>query len=216
MPNNRKFKIDIHVHSKNSGDSSIDLDLIPKILNKKGLDGIAITDHDLLTKDNFKGKIIIPGIELSTKDGHLLALGIKTDIKAGLSMNETIKEIHDQSGVAIIAHPYSFPEKCNFKNLNSRPEAIEVLNSRTLFCNISTFLAKRMAKKLSIPMAGGSDSHIPDTIGDAYTIVEAKSDSIDDILFAFKRGRIMPSGKCSSIKKRVKSRIHSFLNKYYF
>jgi len=208
-----QFKLDIHVHTTNSGDSCINLETIPEILDKKGLDGLAITDHDKITKYDIKEKIVLQGSEISTINGHLIALNIKKNINNGMSMRRTINEVHYQGGVAIIAHPYSFPQNCNLKNLDIRPDGIEVLNARVMFCNISTLLSKRMAIKLSVPMTGGSDSHIPDTIGDSYTIVEAKSDSIDDIIDAFRMGRITFSGNCSSLRKRIKSRIYSITKK---
>ncbi len=205
----RLLKLDIHVHTSNSGDSCIELESIPRILKDKGLDGVALTEHDKLVKYHLGGAIILPGAEISTKDGHLLALGISKDIESKMSMNETIEEVHAQGGVAVIAHPYSFPNHVNFKNLRVRPDAIEVLNARTIFCSVSTFFAKKMAERLSVPMAGGSDSHIPDMIGDAFTIVEAKSISIEHILEAFRAGRVRPSGNCSSLRKKLKSRAHS-------
>lgn len=208
-----QFKLDIHVHTTNSGDSCIKLETIPEILDKKGLDGLAITDHDKITKYDIKEKIVLQGAEISTINGHLIALNIKKNINSGMSMGRTINEVHSQGGVAIIAHPYSFPQNCNLKNLNIRPDGIEVLNARVMFCNISTSLSKRMAIKLSVPMTGGSDSHIPDTVGDSYTIVEAESDSIDDIIDAFRMGRITFSGNCSSLRKRIKSRIYSITRK---
>ncbi len=208
-----QYKLDIHVHTTNSGDSCINLNTIPEILDKKCLDGLAITDHDKITKYDMKEKIVLPGAEISTKNGHLIALNIKKNIKAGMSMERTINEVHSQEGVAVIAHPYSFPQNCNLQNLNIKPDGIEVLNARALFCTFSTLLSKRVAVKLAVPMTGGSDSHIPDTIGDSYTIVEAESDSIDDIIDAFRMGRITFSGNCSSLKKRIKSRIYSLAKK---
>ncbi|MCW3975281.1 MAG: PHP domain-containing protein [Candidatus Bathyarchaeota archaeon] len=208
-----QFKLDIHVHTTNSSDSCINLETIPEILDKKGLDGLAITDHDKITKYDIKEKIVLQGAEISTINGHLIALNIKKNINSGMSMGRTINEVHSQGGIAIIAHPYNFPQNCNLKKLDIRPDGIEVLNARVMFCNISTSLSKRMAVKLSIPMTGGSDSHIPDTVGDSYTIVEAESDSIDDIIDAFRMGRITFSGNCSSLRKRIKSRIYSITKK---
>jgi predicted metal-dependent phosphoesterase TrpH len=80
------------------------------------LDVIAITDHDcidgalkardLVARDNYRLQIIV-GAEISTQDGHLLALNIERLIPADLSMAESIQAIHEQGGLAIIAHPFS-------------------------------------------------------------------------------------------------------------
>ena len=66
------LKIDIHIHSTNSFDSSIQIRDLPEILRSKGLDGIAITDHDKFFDEEVEGLIVIPGIEVSTREGHLL------------------------------------------------------------------------------------------------------------------------------------------------
>jgi len=166
-------------------------------------------------KYNLDETIVLPGVEISTSNGHLLALGVSKDIESKMSMDETIEEVHSQGGVAIIAHPYSFPNNVNFKNLSVKPDAIEVLNARTMFCGILISYAKKKAERLEVPMVGGSDSHDPEMIGDALTIVESESDSISDILHAFKEGRVRPSGNCSSLRKRLKSRIHSMANRIF-
>jgi hypothetical protein len=51
-------------------------------------------------------KRIILGSEVSTADGHLLALGIDKDVKKGMKAEETVEIIKDQGGVAIAAHPF--------------------------------------------------------------------------------------------------------------
>lgn len=207
------LKLDIHVHTSNSGDSNIKVESVPAAMRIKGLDGIALTEHNRLMKYHLDGVIVVPGVEISTSEGHLLALGIKENIESKMSMAETIKEVKVQDGVAIIAHPYSFSARAKVKHLSIKPNAIEVLNARNLFCYISVKLAKRMAKKLSLPTTGGSDSHIVDTIGDAYTIVYARSKSINDILEAFRLGNVEASGRCSSLKNKVKGRMRSITKK---
>ncbi|MCK5615607.1 metal-dependent phosphoesterase, partial [Candidatus Pacearchaeota archaeon] len=176
-------------------------------------DGIALTEHDKIIRYHLDDAIVLPGAEISTRNGHLLALGIRKNIERRMSMEETIEEVHDQGGVAVIAHPYSFPHNVNFKNLRVKPDAIEVLNARAIFGSILTSFAEKMAERLSVPMVGGSDSHIPDMIGDALTIVEAESNSIDDILHAFRAGRVRPSGNCSSLRNKLKGIIHSTVKK---
>ncbi len=215
MAKYRLLKLDIHVHSSNSGDSCIDVNSIPTILKNRDLDGVAITEHDKLMKYDLDETIVLPGVEISTRKGHLIALGISKDIESKMSMDETIEEVHSQGGVAIIAHPYSFPNNVNFKNLSRKPDAIEVLNARTMFCGIYTSYAKKKAEKLEVPMVGGSDSHDPEMIGDALTIVESESDSISDILYAFEEGRVRPSGNCSSLRKKLKGRIHSMATRIF-
>jgi predicted metal-dependent phosphoesterase TrpH len=207
------LKLDIHIHTMNSGDSRIIPKAIPEKIKSKGLDGIALTEHNKLFKYDLQGIIVLPGIEISTKRGHLLALGLKENIKKGKSMDWTIREVKRHNGVAVIAHPYSISARADLNNLNIKPDAIETLNARIMFCSISSKLARRMAIQLSLPTTGGSDSHILDTIGDAYTTVYTKSRSIDDILEAFRKGNIEAGGRCSSMKNKAKGRVGSITRK---
>ncbi len=207
------LKLDIHIHTINSGDSKIIPKAVPEKIKSKGLDGIALTEHNKLFKYDLQGIIVLPGIEISTKRGHLLALGLDENIKKGKSMDWTIKEVKRHNGIAIIAHPYSISARADLNSLNMKPDAIETLNARIMFCNISSKLAKRKANQLMLPTTGGSDSHILDTIGDAYTTVYAKSRSIEDILEAFRKGNIEAGGRCSSIKNKAKGRVGSITRK---
>ncbi|WP_455277367.1 PHP domain-containing protein [[Eubacterium] cellulosolvens] len=207
------LKLDIHIHTINSGDSKIIPKAVPEKIKSKGLDGIALTEHNKLFKYDLQGIIVLPGIEISTKRGHLLALGLDENIKKGMSMDWTIKEVKRHNGIAIIAHPYSISARADLNSLNIKPDAIETLNARIMFCNISSKLAKRKANQLMLPTTGGSDSHILDTIGDAYTTVYAKSRSIEDILEAFRKGNIEAGGRCSSIKNKAKGRVGSITRK---
>jgi predicted metal-dependent phosphoesterase TrpH len=77
------IKLDLHVHSKYSDDAVGSPREIIKSLKKKGLQGMAFTDHNTVRggiealKIAPKEFIVIPGIEISTADGHMLALNVK-------------------------------------------------------------------------------------------------------------------------------------------
>jgi predicted metal-dependent phosphoesterase TrpH len=179
------------------------------VVKRKGIDGVAITDHDVLSNIKFFNEknniIILNGIEISTSEGHLIALGINQSIKKGLSAEETIEKIHELSGIAIIPHPNDFLAKSiNPFKLSIKPDAIEVINSSFSFFSLEKRIAERIAKKLCLPMVGGSDSHIPETIGDAYTTLTIDSHSIDDILEAIRKGKTFPKGRATSIVNKVK------------
>ena len=89
----RLLKLDIHVHTRNSGDSTIKVESITRILKNKGLDGIALTEHDKIIRYHLDDAIVLPGAEISTRNGHLLALGIRKNIERRMSMEETIEEV---------------------------------------------------------------------------------------------------------------------------
>ena len=96
------LKLDLHIHSQYSEDGAGSPKEIIKILQKKGLHGMAITDHNTVRggleslKVAPKDFIVIPGIEVSTKDGHIIGLNVKEDIPRRLTSGETIDKIIEQ------------------------------------------------------------------------------------------------------------------------
>mgnify|MGYP001071326890 CR=1 FL=1 len=199
-----KLKIDLHVHSTSSGDAFVDPEQLPTILRSKGIDGVAITDHDTFTSLTISEAIVLPGIEVSTREGHMLGIGVSSTIPKGRHADETISLIRQAGGIAIIPHPFDPVSPCvNPSKLKSRPDAIEVINSDALLFRLNSRLARRAAERLNLPMVGGSDSHIPETVGDAYTLIDSKSEHIHDILNAIKAGFVEPAGCPSSPAKKL-------------
>jgi len=105
---------DLHIHTTwSDGD---DLDLVLKRAVSCGLDAIAITDHDEIegafearrrVHDRRMPLSIVPGCEVSSKDGHIGALFVTKRFPTGLSAQETVRLIHEAGGVAVAHHPYS-------------------------------------------------------------------------------------------------------------
>jgi len=199
-----RLKIDLHVHTTGSNDGFIEPEQLPFIVRERGLDGVAITNHDVFTEVAASGVIVIPGIEVSTREGHIIGLGVTGPIARGRPADETISMIHRAGGVVIIPHPFDLVSPCvNPSKLISEPEAIEVINSDALFFRLSTKLAKRAAKRLRLPMVAGSDSHIPETLGDAYTLIDSESEKVEDILKAIRMGSVQPVGGPTSLSKKL-------------
>jgi predicted metal-dependent phosphoesterase TrpH len=174
---------------------------------KRGLDGIAITDHNTidgaLQLIPITKLIVIPGIEISTQEGHVLALNVTTPIPPKLSRAETICRIHKEGGIAIAPHPMSAYRGGSRIQTTSKLDAIEVINSAEFPFMLSTWLNNRLADKLNLPKTAGSDSHMPQTVGLAYTMVNADPE-IDEIIHAIKRGKTTPKGKAISWRMRIR------------
>ncbi|QUO46951.1 MULTISPECIES: CehA/McbA family metallohydrolase [Halorubrum] len=105
--------IDPHVHSEGSYDGHEPVELILEHAAEIGLDAVVITDHDVIRESKRAaaiaseyGLIGIPGVEVSTAHGHLLAIGIDRMPPRGRSYAETVRWIRDRGGVAIVPHPF--------------------------------------------------------------------------------------------------------------
>ena len=106
-------KADLHIHTVYSWDGTCAVEAVLKqAAHVAHLDVIAITDHDeicgALEAEELAfryGIEVIPGSEISTADGHLLALFIREKIPAGLSLVETVLRVHEKGGLCVVPHP---------------------------------------------------------------------------------------------------------------
>jgi len=175
------------------------------ISRQRGLDGIAITDHNFLCSRSADGTITLPGIEISSADGHVIGLGLSHPVKRGLSADETISEIHGQGGVAIIPHPHDLlRSSVNPDRLLVRPDAIEVFNASSMIHKVTWKKALASAKRASLPMVAGSDSHIPQTVGTAFTIIDSFSYKPEAIIDGIRKGAVTPVPGTVDISQRVR------------
>lgn len=213
------MKIDFHVHTHYSEDASTSLREVLLYAKKQGLDGVAVTDHDTtqgarrLTKQ--KQLLVIPGIEVSSLNGHVLALNVTENIPAKMSLAETVEKIHESSGIAAIAHP-SAVLKTGLGNRitsTSNLDAVEVINAAAFPFSLTTYLSRRLALRLNLPQIAGSDAHHPREIGDAYTEVSADSRR-EDVIEAVRKGETCPFGRPISWRlrfQRVGSNLQAML-----
>ena len=205
------LKLDLHVHTVGSHDAHTRREDLPAIIRSRGLDGVAVTEHNVFDPLKFSDALILPGVEISSSDGHVIALGISEMIQPGLPADVTIQRIHEQDGVAIIPHPYDPVSRCvKIARLKTRPDAVETVNADALSFYISNWLARRDSAKFKLPQVGSSDSHIPQTIGDAYTIIDAKSKDLKDILDGIRSGKVRAEGQATSIRNKMRKLSYKF------
>ena len=200
------YKMDSHIHSEYSPDSKSKLKDIFKVAKNKNIDIIGISDHNTvegskearkLTKND--DLLVIPSIEVSALEGHILGFGCEEKIKRDLEAAETIDLIHDQGGLAIIPHPYCFYRhgllcKADYKEL--KIDAIETKNARFImgYCNNK---AKKLSKKENLPGLGASDAHYYKFVGDCYSKIDCEKD-IDSVLKSIKKAKVEALGKGTS------------------
>lgn len=207
-----RLKIDLHVHTVYSGDSTITLKKAILTAKKMGLNGFAITDHDSVEAhkkiQKNSGLIIIPGVEVTTKEGHLIGLGISEPIKPGLSALETAENIRRLGGIIVVPHPMNPLKHSLSRDIIERvkPDALETVNASTPSV-LHVKKVEELAKQMGYVKTGGSDAHIPSSIGKAYTTVEVMEESLENILQSIKRGKTIPVKEEETSLKEVLPKI---------
>ncbi len=194
-----QIKADLHVHTTYSKDSLITPKDLIYFAKKRGLNAVAVTDHNQLEGARKIAKetdfLIIPGMEVSSRDGHIVALNVQELIPRGLSAIETVERIHKAGGVAIACHPYVYFKGCLRDNVCATFDAIEVINARAFPFKSSVKKAEQTAKKLGLSRVAGTDAHYGPQIGYAYTVIEAAEPSVEAITKAIVEGDCQPFGE---------------------
>lgn len=205
MADQLKLKLDLHVHTERSPDAFTKIGQLAQLCKKAGIDGLAITDHDMIVVELPDGIPVIPGIEVSSKDGHVIALGVSAGIPRGLPAGDTIREIQRLGGLAVIPHPYDlWRSSVKPDLLNVRPDAVEVVNSSSLLHSVVWKRAREFARKEGLPVVAGSDSHIPQTLGMAFTEVQTDSQDVKSIVEAIRSGFAVPKGRPITAGHRIR------------
>ena len=178
-------RADLHMHTNASDGWPSPAQLVDHAMRRSGLDAIAITDHDTiegaLRAADYAAKRtrlhVIVGEEISSRDGHIVGLFLETAVKPGMSAAATVHAIHDQDGLAVAAHPFWRTQR----RVRNGPvhgvgwlaadldfDAIEVENATPGFY-VFNQLAHRLNLGLGAAELGGSDAHIVDAVGRAFT-----------------------------------------------
>lgn len=170
------LKFDMHLHTDHSERCGW---MSPKrlvaIAIEKGLDGVAVTDHNTINgalevcdivRDEELGLFVIIGEEITTERGEVLAYFLDKKIDSG-PFEDVLSSIKRAGGVSAIPHPFERVRKgfINVEEVVGRVDAIEVLNSRCLFNRKALDLCLDCKK----PMLGGSDAHFCREVGRAWT-----------------------------------------------
>ncbi len=198
------LSVELHAHSSLSYDGRDPVELLLEHAAGVGLDGLAVTDHDEIeasldaaAKAAEYGLVGIPAMEVSSVDGHVLALGVRDLVPAGLPFAETVDRIHDQGGLAVVPHPFQKSRSGVAPNITreelASADAIEAYNSR-LLTGLANRRAERFARKYGLPMTAGSDAHICEMVGQAVTQVDAEERSVEAVLDAIREGRVSFDG----------------------
>lgn len=174
---------------------------IPEQLEKaysSGLDLLFITNHNTLDGYNhllrykedhekFKDIQVYPGEEITTDQGiHVLAYGLTSSIKPGMSLEETLDAIRSQDALSCAPHPFALNN--GLRERSTLCDLIEVFNSNNVD-RYSNLRASYFAKSNNMKEVAGSDSHVVSTLGRCVTAIQAEN-TLDDVLRAMRKGNV--------------------------
>ncbi len=190
------LQVELHSHTHWSKDCVIPFETILRIMDKRGIDRIAITDHN--TADGALAMCrqapdrVIVGEEIMTDRGELLAYFVQESIPAGLTPDETIKILRDQGAVISVSHPFDRLRKGAWLEndllaIIDRVDAIEIFNSRCMYKQDN---AKAIAFAAKHQLVGtvGSDAHSRVEYGRALMQLAPFTDA-PSFLAALKQGQ---------------------------
>ncbi len=210
---------DLHVHSHHSEDSFLDPRVAIRAALAKGINCLAITDHNTIRgglelveeSKGFRDLIAIPGVEVRTDVGDVILLFVSEEVKAK-NFNELLDYAKSVDAITVLAHPYR--KRVVVEELAKRVQAIEVLNARS--SRSANSKAREMASRLSKAICAGSDAHLAFEVGRAVTIMEGSGE--EDVREALIKGstRVLGSESsplvhvlsfaCKALKKVVKGK----------
>jgi predicted metal-dependent phosphoesterase TrpH len=198
-------KADLHIHTTASDGAATVPELLEYVVQMTDLRVIAITDHDSITAAKEASRLarqfgvdVITGEEVSTADGHLLALFIDTFLPPQRPAAETIAAIHAQGGLAIAPHPFdrSVPSlgRTGLAHDGWDFDAIEGFNAGVIWSQRSSnSAAQRAAAAVGLPAIGSSDAHTLATTGLGYTLFPGAD--ANDLYHALQAGQVGWGGR---------------------
>ncbi len=187
-------KADLHVHSATGDGMASVLEILDHVEESGELDVISITDHDevrgsleareIAARKNYRLQVVV-GSEITTFEGHLLALFIEKPIRMFQSLEKTIIAVHEQNGLAVVPHPMSWltlsvGHRLFLRVMNSPDprvyfDGIEMFNPSIAGRVAHTRAREFNASVLQLAELGGSDAHQLQLIGTAHTIFKGSS-----------------------------------------
>lgn len=207
------YRGDLHAHTIHS-DGSWDVPEFTRYMRSHGLDFVTLSDHNTVTGLNQHrsqtedGFLAMGGMELSTLNGHMLALGgnafyeWRLEITPGMDINRIMQQVIDRDEMLIIAHPMSpdepFCSGCMWLFEDARPGValgVEVWNGYHWHPFNEDGLQQYYAwlnLGHRLVATAGSDNHGPEPIAEGgyagYNVVYAEQLSEAAILAAVRRG----------------------------
>lgn len=199
--------IDLHCHTKYSGDNKLEPVELIYAARARGLDAVCITEHDSFRASEpiekiaeAEGFLVFRGAEINTDKGHILAFGFQDDSwkneKSGYysRIGEIRPKVQACGGILVPAHPFRvIGAGWGSSSLLHMDfiSALEVLNGENT--ERENELAMEAWAQLNIPGVGGSDCHFASTVGVFATWFENNVSTISELTREISAGRVAPA-----------------------
>jgi predicted metal-dependent phosphoesterase TrpH len=178
MPESPLWKVDFHMHSRYSHDSSTKLEDLAAAARRLGLDRIALTDHNTaegaLLLHEMEPDLVIAGEEVKTTEGEVIGLYITRSLKAWQRPEAVMDEIHEMGGIVYVPHPFD-RWRANFAphRLVALADRIDVIEGYNQWADPgANQAAAEIAGELGKPIGFGSDAHSVAELGHSWLEVE--------------------------------------------
>ena len=201
------YRVITHIHTKYSHDSMLPFDLLYKKCLKKGIDYIAITEHNnicgavefqkyCLERGN-RPKVIV-GEEIMTSEGEIIGLYLHDEIEPFQTPEQTIAQIKEQGGIVYVPHPYDLKRHKTIlkeeaiRRLAAEIDCIECHNGRNISEDYDV-KQNEIAEKYEIKKVIGSDAHTIFEVGNNFMESELPLDTTQDFSTALDTVELYPS-----------------------
>lgn len=203
--------IDIHTHTTvGSMDSWLSPEELVAGAKQAGLDGICITEHDWFSDEEALARLgqeygitVLPGVEVSTEEGHILVFGVKRYV-FGMHRAEFLRRVvKEAGGFMVMAHPYkrtlteddlsaanglaAAVERASANPVLRLVDAVETQNGRGNAAQ-NDFSGK-LGHRLRLKGSGGSDAHALKDIGCCGTRFQKRINNLQEFIAELKAGR---------------------------
>ena len=208
---NEARRIDLHVHTRFSVDSRIRIASLVEQVGIAGLHGFALTDHNSVAGHPHLKEIalryprytFVPGVEASTREGHVLLYGVSEAPPVHRPLAETLQWAEARGAVAVLSHPLRWAHGVGRRLAETAPvHGIEAMNGHN--GEVANAGAELIAARRKVAETGGSDAHELPELGTAYTEFPEGTQSVDDVLEHLRRGQCRAAGRSLPPPQRLR------------
>jgi hypothetical protein len=210
-------RFDLHVHSRFSVDSRSRIAAIVEQLGVAGLTGFALTDHNTVAGHphlkeiaaRYPKYVLVPGVEVSTREGHLLVYGVSETPPVHRPLVETLEWVDAHGGVPVLAHPFRWAHGVGRRwAQHAKVAGIETMNGHN--GEVANARAELVAARRGLGGTGGSDAHELAEVGTAYTEFPQAVASVEELLEQLRRGQGRGAGRSLLPPRRLGLAIMTF------